>query len=409
MQFFTNLSPKALVLLTLAFMSSFEGVNGLALPKRAPEPLAIPFKVNTTLTPVPINETSYADFMNKVSPSTEKRDDVPVVLYNRNVAYYASVYVGTPQQEISCDIDTGSSDFWVLTNDAQCTSSRCASGVRYNPSASSTYKDLHKPFHIRYADKTTTDGEFSSDNFSFLPGKTQIQNANFFPASKSSTANCLLGISKNGQESEYSQYQYDNIPARLAKDGVIPKESYSVYLNSADAESGVLLFGGYDKAKIDGNFPKLPIRTSSYLAVSLEGIDIDGSDISLNDVAILDTGTTLTYLHESTFQSLGQLIPGAISIQQYDSDWYVAPELSFEGKKLTYKFDGVDIAIDLSTQISDYYLGYKILNIGSSGEDSPNILGDTFLRHAYVYYDITDNTISLGNIKYTSESNIVSD
>ncbi|KGU25234.1 candidapepsin-5, partial [Candida albicans P75063] len=40
-------------------------------------------------------------------------------------------------------------------------------------------------------------------------------------------------------------------------------------------------------------------------------------------------------------------------------------------------------------------------------ESEDNILGDNFLRSAYVVYNLDDKKISMAPVKYTSESDIV--
>ena len=42
----------------------------------------------------------------------------------------------------------------------------------------------------------------------------------------------------------------------------------------------------------------------------------------------------------------------------------------------------------------------------SFGTSDYNILGDNFLRSAYIVYDLDDNEISLAQVKYTTASNI---
>lgn len=416
MQFLVNLANHSLVVLIFSFLCSFNGANGLTIPeetqKRATEPLTIPFNVIKKTHEIALNETEYLDFLAQLPDHIDKRDAFPVTIYN-NVSFYAAdVYFGTPQQKVSCDIDTGSSDLYVLTNTGKCTSEECTSDNRYFPYQSSTYSNRSLPFHIVYGDKSRTDGVMATDSFSFIPGKSQLSGATFFAGSRTSAVNCLLGIAKNTQESEYSFYQYDNIPSRLAKDGVIPKASYSIYLNNPQAASGTLLFGGYDKAKIDGAFPKLPISTPAYSAVNLISFQIDGQeDVAVNDNAVLDTGTTITLFRRPTWEKLGTVLPNAVLVRSSsdNSTYYAAPFATFQNKKITYKFDGVNIAINLEDLILPVGQGYYVLNIGISPVPQVDILGDTFLTHAYVYFDLTDDTISLGNVKYTDETNIVSD
>ena len=47
-----------------------------------------------------------------------------------------------------------------------------------------------------------------------------------------------------------------------------------------------------------------------------------------------------------------------------------------------------------------------MINVLLFGTSDYNILGDNFLRSAYIVYDLDDNEISLAQVKYTTASNI---
>src|SRR5258707_10900603 len=65
-------------------------------------------------------------------------------------SYYGSLAIGTPPVAYDVLLDTGSADLWLV--DSQCPqSSRTCNGLHpYNPSSSSTFANVSKPFAITY-------------------------------------------------------------------------------------------------------------------------------------------------------------------------------------------------------------------------------------------------------------------
>jgi saccharopepsin len=73
----------------------------------------------------------------------------------------ANISLGTPPQNFSVILDTGSSHFWVPS--IKCSSNACRSHKQYDSSTSSTYKANGSEFKIHYGIGTVS-GMVSSDN-----------------------------------------------------------------------------------------------------------------------------------------------------------------------------------------------------------------------------------------------------
>lgn len=208
----------------------------------------------------------------------------------------------------------------------------------------------------------------------------------------------------------------------------------SALLIFQDSNTGSILFGGVDTAKYHGNLIALPVQkgaNGSYIdfTVALSSVslaDCKGkSQYSSDNLAlpvILDSGTTDTYLPDNLVQpilsgvgavndpTLGSIVPcslanspatfafgfggqGGPSIQVSFGE-FVSPVVLDDGSQPTFK-DG-----------SGTVCSFGLLSSGSGAQ--PILLGDTFLRSAYVVYDLTGNTIALAQTNFnTTGSNVV--
>ena len=210
----------------------------------------------------------------------------------------------------------------------------------------------------------------------------------------------------------------------LVKLGVTERAAYSLYLNDQTSGTGSILFGGIDTTKYSGDLVSLPVQPNSDGATNYTQFDVALTAISIND----DSGTRL--LTDSTFAYPALLDSGTVS-QQVPAG--VANEIltgfgAVEGNlpcsyrnsnaSLTYSFGGdggPSINVPLSALIVDN--GNQTFPDGRTecsillGPTDGNgvILGDSFLRSAYLVYDLENNEIAIAQavLDATSTSNIV--
>ena len=174
--------------------------------------------------------------------------------------------------------------------------------------------------------------------------------------------------------------------------------------------------------------PIQPSSNSSYtdFTVALSSvsfIDATGkTPLSQNNLAlpvILDSGTTITYVPDST---LDPITSGIGAINSDELGGYVVPcSLSCSPATLNFGFGGnggPSIAVSFAELVSPIYLddgsqptlrGETVCSFGmASGGQGPFLFGDTFLRSAYVVYDLTNNQIGIAQTNYNAtSSNIV--
>jgi saccharopepsin len=96
-----------------------------------------------------------------------------------DVADFAEISLGTPEQEFKVVLDTGSSNLWVPSQ--QCTSIACFLHKKYDSSASSSYKANGSEFEIRYGSGSLS-GIVSTDTLLF--GGLKIKNQLFAEATE---------------------------------------------------------------------------------------------------------------------------------------------------------------------------------------------------------------------------------
>jgi Eukaryotic aspartyl protease len=207
------------------------------------------------------------------------------------------------------------------------------------------------------------------------------------------------------------------LPYALASSGVIASPAYSLFLNSFDATTGTILFGGVNKAKYEGELetlPVLPVYDNYYsLAIALTEISIEGSSgkvvtttKNLPLAVSLDSGSTLTSLPQELVDAIYTAIDAT-----YDSKLGYAyvncSTTSDVAGNITYAFSGATVTVPMSQlvfEVEDAGFPEGTCAVGIvPSEPGVNILGDSFLRSAYVVYDLANNEISLANAKYGND------
>ncbi|OBT67766.1 hypothetical protein VE03_03508 [Pseudogymnoascus sp. 23342-1-I1] len=368
-------------------------------------------------------------------------------------SYYANITVGTPPQPISVILDTGSSDLWVLASKAdvcldpsiieQLPGDVGCIGGTYNSLKSSTYEELISGgFTIKYVDQTESSGDYISETVSFN-GQNKSNNAikelQIGLADVSTLPVGVMGIGYN--TSEAADTVYPNIIDQMVEQGLINTRAYSLWLDDLAATTGQILFGGIDTAKYDGTLSILPTLGASgkkptSFAVALGGISVGhkGKMTSLTSPSfaipvILDSGTTHTLLPKTVVTAIVN------GLGAYDFTTEIGAILADCGLRTVnpdfifgYKFGnsttGPTINVNLSELILDFpgldqslvkesfsewdSVCYLAIADSSTVTDEPiYLLGDTFLRSAYVVYDIDNDQIAIAQSNFNSETNKV--
>lgn len=349
------------------------------------------------------------DFDVKKHDHLLKRDSsVPEPIANKGYWYSIDVTVGSDKQPISVCLDTGSSDLWVPLNTADCYWGDCTNLGSYNPSTSSSSKNLTTPAYLGYGI-----GYASGYWFTDLVGLTKAELVELpdFQFVAANASNQLFGILGIGYpQGEGAKQKYPNFVSVLKEQGYINKRAYSIYLNNWEAASGTALFGAKDTAKYLGDLVTLPVTVESRLAVDLVSIGNENGNASANNIpSVLDTGTTRTELDISILGPLAE----AQGWTAIDESRYTGP---CDGPDVVFDFGlGAKIAVPYKDLVLPQQRGQPatstcVLTLENQiwlPNEKLNIIGDNVMQSMYAVYDLEDNTISIAQAKYTTDSNIV--
>ncbi|KAI0423566.1 aspartic peptidase domain-containing protein [Xylaria sp. FL1042] len=342
--------------------------------------------------------------------------------------YYAEVSLGTPPQPVTLILDTGSSDVWVLDSHADLCQDRdlqyyygtCL--ATYDPTSSSTYALVDRDgFSIQYLDSSGAEGDYIKDTFHI--GGASIKALQVGLAENSTINSGLLGIGFNTNVAALDTYR--NIVDLFVDQDLIDTQAYSLYLDDLFAEVGTILFGGIDNKKFIGQLKSVDIlrdtqsKIYSSFTVALDSLTVssgsksEGTDfLSEETPVILDSGTTLTYLPPRAATQIYSRF-NAVDDSSVTGLVFVSCDLLVSEKDTTLDFqfggsDGPLIKVPMDELVLDNVKGYIALGLelpnlpfddvcsfGIQSLRGVYLLGDTFLRSAYVVYDLNHKKIAL--------------
>ncbi|KAH8716893.1 candidapepsin-4 precursor [Phaeosphaeriaceae sp. PMI808] len=344
-----------------------------------------------------------------------RQGTIQQTLDNLETLYFANVSLGTPTQNFRLHIDTGSSDLWVnARNSQQCRTggNPCGASGAYHANDSSTYKYVNSVFNISYVDGSGASGDYARDTFQF--GGQTLKDMQFGIGYVSTSEEGILGIGYTINEVAVARaglQPYPNLPQKLVDDGKIKTNAYSLWLNDLDSSTGSILFGGVDTDKFHGELKTLPIIQQkgaySEFVIAMTGMGQNGQNTSLfanqNVPVLLDSGSSLMYLPDTVVRSLYQKFKA-----QYDASTGAAVvdcDVGNQPGSLDFVFSGVHISVPMDelVLVATISRGQPVCIFGiAPAGSSVAVLGDTFLRSAYVVYDLANNEISLAPTNFNS-------
>lgn len=334
----------------------------------------------------------------------------PTILNNSDVQYLVELQVGTPPQTVTVQLDTGSSDLWLMSSEnSNCPeSSRCPAEYVFNISMSNTLRRNDSDFELMYGDGTGANGSYYTDNLRI--GDLNISNANFGVANYSDTAPSVLGIGFADNEAVVDTAPiYPNLPMQMKAQGLIDRITYSLWLGRASSPTGQIFFGGLDHAKYNGSLITVPIVNPDSdgeppygFHVMLHEIWIYGSNgpdsseiiVECSYPGLLDSGSSGVALPRSMARAVLYSLGAGLDVD--NAVWVVPCDqpggllFSFSGKVLSVPFSDLVYPLPQAT-------GMCMLGIDFRA-DGGCIFGDSFLRSVYAVFDLENREVSLAQM-----------
>ncbi|KAI0160171.1 acid protease [Xylariaceae sp. FL1272] len=363
------------------------------------------------------------DHQGVATPSIAKRFFKADILGVYGAAYLAELTIGTSNdgssQTVDVLIDTGSFELWV---DPDCEASNvpeyCRAFGYYDPALSSSSKKLPGAgFDIHYGSGEAT-GPYYTDDI-YISG-AKVADQQFGVANSSELV--WFGIMGLGHGQGNGFINYPIIIDSLADQGFTNTKLFSMDLGGqaspGAAVTGEMVFGGVDTSKYGGFLQKVPTDAQDphyKVTVNSIGIKPPGSSVSTPLVdtnipldVILDSGTTLSLLPESIVSDLAAKFPGA----EPDGNGGYVVDCSFQDQdgSVDFEFLAGSSTVTINVAYRDFVWnsgGDCFLGAWHTDDLGIWILGDTFLRGAYVTFDQTNNAVFMGNYQTCTGGSLV--
>jgi hypothetical protein len=324
------------------------------------------------------------DRLNRESPTFLDNglgSNVPVKDY-MNTQYFVDVKIGTPSQVFTVVPDTGSSNLWVYSS--KCWALVCLYHTKYDSSKSSTYKKNGEKFAITYGSGSIS-GTVSED-VSNLGGAdatigfgeiTSVSGLAFYASQMSG----ILGLA-------YDTISVDHIPTFVDSSNLSDK-SFAFYLHE-NPDASYMTIPGYDNEAVGNQeFQFHNVVEEKYYSLNLTGLRQGDTVIPSNNFkAVIDSGTSVLVGPKTL---VDPLIKG-ITVNEDCTGLDALPAITFQIDNIDYTLTPKDYVLAVTQG------GQTQCVLAVMGQDFPSgfdyfILGDTFMRKFYSYFDKKNNRV----------------
>ncbi|KAH8920748.1 acid protease [Atractiella rhizophila] len=341
-------------------------------------------------------------------------------LFNQgDTVYFGQVSLGTPQQTFFVVLDTGSSDLWLAGSSCN---SGCSGVTTFNPSSSSTFKNLNKSFSIRYGSGSAT-GTLGQDTVS-LANQT-ITNQIFAVADTvaSGTLNSPLSGLMGLAFQTIAASRATPLAQQLAEDGVLDSPVVAFAFTRFNDNSGqrdltepggLMTLGGTDPNLFTGQITQYPLANQgTYWLIPVTGVSVDGTSISVeSENAAIDTGTSLIAGPTDDVAAIYAQIPGSAPYSRAQG-YYTVPcdftgsiAFQFGGSSTTWTINADDFLVG---QVSSTRCVGGLFTLPSSSGTPDWIVGDVFLKNVYSVYDYTAKTVGFAALNTANVQGLEND
>jgi len=314
-----------------------------------------------------------------------------VVTNSQDEAYFAQMSLGSPAQNFTVQLDTGSSNLWVFGK--ECESADCKDRKKFDGSKSSTFTKIGTSLTIPYHAGTIS-GYIGQDQAQF--GETTVKNQQFGIMKAENWGLACDGILGLGMQS----LAVDNITpwfVNAYEQKVVDSSIFSLYLTAKMNQKGSKIFlGGINSDYYTGDIRYHDIIEDGHYMLSFDGVKVNGEPLPMERTlkALIDSGTPglamPKWLNDSILQQTGPISWDCKGIESL-------PDLIF-------MIDGIDYPVPSSDYVvvSSEPTTKLCQTQWSTGQFSPDmqkflenyiILGDTFMKTYYTAFDMKNKRI----------------
>ncbi|OAQ27131.1 acid protease [Linnemannia elongata AG-77] len=340
----------------------------------------------------PLSSSTVIEFLSLLAFTSTSPSLSCFLSFNRD--YIGTITLGTPPQNFTMVFDTGSSDMWVPAQ--ACVTPVCLTLIRYNSTASTTYRAENKPFDVKYGDGSHVSGVTAIDSVT-LSG-TKIANQSFGLAAVDDSTIAKKGVEGViglGFGAVANIKGYSTLVETLISRKNLTQPIVSMWMGrqrmggATEGSGGAVIFGGVDTTKYVGNFTWAPIIDKSSWKIKFDGVSIAGKSLGLSGNALIDSGTSLIIVPSKVASIFHEYIPGAIEAPQ--AGWILPCNTSVGD--LNFTISGQQFRVPAEELVVLFRIpGYaeyckSAIDVSSSSSDNDWILGASFLKNVYSVYD----------------------
>ncbi|CAE6463966.1 hypothetical protein ACGC1H_006663 [Rhizoctonia solani] len=311
------------------------------------------------------------------------------------------IQVGTPPKTFNVDFDTGSSDFFLASD--QCPTAQCAGKNLLTPSQSSTSANTGNNFQISFGDGSAVRANVHTDVVTI--GSLSITNSGVgtvtqlsrsFTNAGGDTSDGLMGLAFPVlAESKQNPY-FTNLAKLSPTQGMM-----SFKFVGKNAPGSELTVGGMNTAAFTGQLAFSPVLTTqgqppTFWTIRMGQASVGGKAVqTTSQFATIDTGTSVVIAPQADAQAIYAAIPGSRLGQNglfsYPCNANPDVALSFAGQNFKIKAADMSLGSDATNTTCTG-------SIVPSGQRTAWLVGDSFLKNVYTVFDQTNLQVGFAKL-----------
>ncbi|CAE6521623.1 unnamed protein product [Rhizoctonia solani] len=319
----------------------------------------------------------------------------------RDLLWSGPVQVGTPMKSFNVDFDTGSSDFFLASD--QCPTAQCVGKNTLAPSQSSTSANTGNNFQISFGDGSAVRATVFTDVVSIgglaitnsgVGAVTQLSQS--FTNAGGDTSDGLMGLAFSTlAESKQTPY-FTNLAKLSPTQGMM-----SFKFVGKNAPGSELTVGGMDTAAFTGQVAFSPVLTTqgqppTFWTIRMGQASIGGKPVqTASQFATIDTGTSVVIAPQADAQAIYAAIPGSKLGQNglfsYPCNANPDVALSFAGQNFNIKAADMSLGSDATNTTC-------VGAIVPSAQRNAWLVGDSFLKNVYTVFDQTNLQVGFAKL-----------